>query len=297
MNEFEWQLLEDKAVLDHVEINGYVLRQGDRVRLRPRKGGDVMDIALAGQFATIEAIEQDYEGKCHLSVVLDDDPGRDMGMLRQPGHRFFFDPAEVEVVPPGEAKAAPVKARILVAGIGNIFLGDDGFGVEVSKRLLQRGSIEGVKVVDFGIAKAERSNTKTQVGFFKGKAAYMAPEQLEGGPIDRRVDVFTTGIVLWELLTGKKLMAAESTAKTLMRLLRDPVPLLSEVLGSVDPTLERIVDRALQRDPAARYQTAGEMRDALEQYLVETRHPVRHEEIGRLVGGAPFREGFDAVAA
>jgi serine/threonine protein kinase len=140
-----------------------------------------------------------------------------------------------------------------------------------------------VKVVDFGIAKAERSQTKTQAGFFKGKAAYMAPEQLEGGPIDRRVDVFTTGIVLWELLVGKKLMAAESTAKTIVRLLRDPVPLLSEVLGAVDPGLERIVERALLRDPAARYQTAGEMRDALEQYLTESHHPVRHEEIGRIV--------------
>jgi eukaryotic-like serine/threonine-protein kinase len=141
-----------------------------------------------------------------------------------------------------------------------------------------------VKVVDFGIAKAERSQTKTQAGFLKGKAAYMAPEQLEGGPIDRRVDIFTTGIVLWELLAGKKLMAAESTAKTLMRLLRDPVPLLSEVLGSIDPALERIADRALQRDPAMRFQSASEMRDELEQYLTETRQPVRHEEIGRIVG-------------
>jgi serine/threonine protein kinase len=141
-----------------------------------------------------------------------------------------------------------------------------------------------VKVVDFGIAKAERSNTKTQAGFFKGKAAYMAPEQLEGGVIDRRVDVFTTGIVLWELLVGKKLMAAESTAKTLMRLLKDPVPRVSEIVPDIDPMLDRIVARALKRDPAARFQTAGEMREALEQYLVEGRHLVRHEEIGRIIG-------------
>jgi len=141
-----------------------------------------------------------------------------------------------------------------------------------------------VKVVDFGIAKAERSSTKTQAGFFKGKAAYMAPEQLESGPIDRRVDVFTTGIVLWELLVGKRLMAAETTAKTLVRLLRDPIPHVGELVAGIDPDLDRIVSRALQRDPAARYQTAGEMRNALEQYLLDRRLFVRHEELGRLVG-------------
>lgn len=71
-------------------------KQGDRVRLRPRAGGDVFDLALAGKTAVIEAIEEDYEGRTHLAVVVDDDPGRDFGMLRQPGHRFFFSLDEVE---------------------------------------------------------------------------------------------------------------------------------------------------------------------------------------------------------
>jgi hypothetical protein len=71
-------------------------KQGDRVRLRPRAGGDVFDLALAGKTAVIEAIEEDYEGRTHLAVVVDDDPGRDLGMLRQPGHRFFFSLDEVE---------------------------------------------------------------------------------------------------------------------------------------------------------------------------------------------------------
>jgi serine/threonine protein kinase len=146
-----------------------------------------------------------------------------------------------------------------------------------------------VKVVDFGIAKAERSNTKTQAGIFKGKAAYMAPEQLEGGEIDRRVDIFTTGIVLWELLVGRRLMAAESTAKTLVRLLQEKVPRVAEVVPDVDPRLDRIVARALERDPEARYQTAGQMREALEQYLLDGHHIVRHEEIGRVVDDA-FRD-------
>lgn len=104
MNEWEWQLLEDKAAVDGVLVDGVELKTGSRVRLRPRKGGDILDMALAGKVAMIEAIEQNYEGQWQLAVVLEDDPGRDMGMLRQPGHRFFFGPEEVEPVQPGDAE-------------------------------------------------------------------------------------------------------------------------------------------------------------------------------------------------
>ena len=97
MREWEWQLLEEKAPLDCVEISGVTVRTGDLVRLRPQSRGDILDIALQGQVAAIEGIEQDYEGKFHLAVVVEEDPGKDMGMLRQPGHRFFFDPDEVEL--------------------------------------------------------------------------------------------------------------------------------------------------------------------------------------------------------
>jgi len=61
-------------------------------------GGDILDLALAGKVAVIESIEQNYENRIHLAVVLEDDPGRDLGMLRQPGHRFFFTPEEIEPV-------------------------------------------------------------------------------------------------------------------------------------------------------------------------------------------------------
>jgi hydrogenase maturation protease len=153
MNQWEWQLLEEKTPVDHLEISGVEVRTGSRVRLRPRKGGDVMDIALAGQIATIECIEQDYEGKSHVCVVLDQDPGRDMGLLRQPGHRFFFDAEEVEPLSEEEAAQmpAPEKPGILVAGIGNIFLGDDAFGVEVIRRMAGLSLPASVRVSDFGI--------------------------------------------------------------------------------------------------------------------------------------------------
>ena len=119
--------------------------------MRPRSGGDVLDIALADQKATIEAIEQDYEGNLHICVVLDEDPGRDMGMLRQPGHRFFFGVSEIEPLPGDEPAAKLIKPTILIAGIGNIFFGDDAFGVEVARRLTTRNLPGSVRVSDFGI--------------------------------------------------------------------------------------------------------------------------------------------------
>ena len=97
MNEWEWQLLEDRTTLKSaVVVDGREIRPGDRVRLKPRKGGDVFDLALANKTGIIESIEEDYEGQVHLAVVLDDDPGKDLGLLRQTGHRFFFSVEEVE---------------------------------------------------------------------------------------------------------------------------------------------------------------------------------------------------------
>jgi len=151
MNEWEWQLLEDKSPVQSIEILGVPLRRGDRVKLRPRAGGDVFDLALAGKIATIESIEQDYEGNLQLCVVVDDDPGRDIGMMRQPGHRFFFAPAEVVPVSKDESTPAVTTKKILIAGIGNIFLADDAFGVEVAARLARQLFPTGVRVADFGI--------------------------------------------------------------------------------------------------------------------------------------------------
>jgi len=90
--------MEEHKQLQRVLAAGIELKPGDRVRLRPRKGGDIMDIALAGKAATIASIEQDFENRIHLAVTIDDDPGRDFGFDGKPGHRFFFSPEEVEIV-------------------------------------------------------------------------------------------------------------------------------------------------------------------------------------------------------
>jgi hypothetical protein len=92
----DWNPLEEKPRLESVSIFGKECRQGDRVRLWPVKSADIIDMALAGRSAIIESIEQDYDGKVYVAVVIEDDPGKDMGELRQPGHRFFFTLEEVE---------------------------------------------------------------------------------------------------------------------------------------------------------------------------------------------------------
>jgi hypothetical protein len=98
----DWNPLEEaKAKPESVRVFGIDLRVGDRVRLWPQKKADIIDMALTGKVAVIEAIEQDFEDQIQLAVVLDDDPGREFGMMRQPGHRFFFSPEEVEPVKEG----------------------------------------------------------------------------------------------------------------------------------------------------------------------------------------------------
>jgi len=151
MNDWEWELLEDKTSVKSVEISGVQVQRGDRVRLCPKAGGDVFDLALKGKIAAVESIEQDYEGKLHVCVVLDDDPGRDIGLMRQPGHRFFFDPGELEPIANGNETPVRETKKILIAGIGNIFLADDGFGGEVAARLAKQTFSPGVRVGDFGI--------------------------------------------------------------------------------------------------------------------------------------------------
>jgi hydrogenase maturation protease len=147
-----WEELERPGP-DAVTVDGVELRARSRVRLKPRAGGDVFDLALAGRTAVVEGIDQDLEGNVKLAVAVDDDPGRDLGLRRQPGHRFFFAPDEVEPLldDAGAPATAAASRRILVAGIGNVFLGDDGFGVALADRLARQELPAGVEVVDYGI--------------------------------------------------------------------------------------------------------------------------------------------------
>lgn len=103
----DWNPLLDPPRLERFYVDGQELKPGDRVRLHPQGRADILDIALEGKTATIEAIEQDFEERVYLGVVLDDDPGRDLGQMRQPGHCFYFGIEEVERLQPDPSSTEP----------------------------------------------------------------------------------------------------------------------------------------------------------------------------------------------
>jgi hypothetical protein len=92
-----WDSWANRAVAQSVRVGGLDLKAGDRVRLRPSKRADILDTALDGRIAVIAGIEEDFENRIQVAVVLEDDPGRDLGEMRQTGHRFFFSPEEMEL--------------------------------------------------------------------------------------------------------------------------------------------------------------------------------------------------------
>ena len=121
------------------------------------------------------------------------------------------------------------------------------------------------RITDFGVARAASRLTATRVGQLKGKIAYMAPEQAAGAEdLDRRADVFSSGIVIWEALAQKRLFKAENEAATLSRVMTEPVPLLFQIAPQVSKEVSGIVMRALDRDVNKRFATCAAFADALE---------------------------------
>jgi hypothetical protein len=96
-----WNPFAEPVAPESVRVFGVELRKGDRVRVWPADGADIFDMALKGKKATIEAIEQTVEGEIQIAVTIDDDPGRDLGELRQIGHRYFFRLEEIEPLEAG----------------------------------------------------------------------------------------------------------------------------------------------------------------------------------------------------
>ncbi|MBC8132023.1 MAG: serine/threonine protein kinase, partial [Deltaproteobacteria bacterium] len=124
-----------------------------------------------------------------------------------------------------------------------------------------------IKLIDFGIAKAAGKASKTQAGILKGKFGYMSPEQVRGLPIDRRSDIFSVGIVLYELLTGERLFMGESDFSTLEKVRNVEILPPSSYNKSIPEELERIALKALAKDPEDRYQNAIDLHDDLQAFL------------------------------
>lgn len=122
-----------------------------------------------------------------------------------------------------------------------------------------------VKLLDFGIAKT--SHEATSSGKLVGKYQYMSPEQAQSMHVDARSDIFTLGIVLFEMLTGKTLYDRPTLLDTLSAIVREPAPSLREERPDLPEALDRIIQRALAKDPASRFQDAGELRASLRQVL------------------------------
>src|SRR5207237_2568075 len=124
----------------------------------------------------------------------------------------------------------------------------------------------GVKVLDFGIAKAARRLSTTRTGTLKGKIQYLSPEQCTADPVDRRSDVFAIGILLWELTVGRRLYAGKSDLMIMKAITERDAPRPSTLVPDYPAELEALVMQALQRRPAQRFQTAEALQLAIEEW-------------------------------
>jgi serine/threonine protein kinase len=161
-------------------------------------------------------------------------------------------------------------------GYAHDLVGPDGKRLNIVHRDISPSNIMclrtgGVKLLDFGIAKAAGDNSEnTEQGLFKGKLAYVAPERIKNEALDGRVDLFGLGVVLWEMLAGKRLFRGKSELETLNNVLEMQVQPPSSLRPDVPASLDAVVMRALERDRDKRYPNGQTMSDDLEAVLRET---------------------------
>jgi len=140
-----------------------------------------------------------------------------------------------------------------------------------------------VKIVDFGLAKANSQLEKSEPGIIKGKFSYLSPEAAQGLPVDAKTDVFAVGIILWELLAGRRLFMGETDLETVRMVQQARVPPIRQINPKVSVELERVMMRALAGDPAARYQTARDFGRDLNNMLFHMGRAVSSFDIAQLV--------------
>jgi tRNA A-37 threonylcarbamoyl transferase component Bud32 len=139
-----------------------------------------------------------------------------------------------------------------------------------------------VKVMDFGIARAITSNTLTQTAVTLGTATYLSPEQAQGDPVDLRSDIYSLGVVLYELLTGQPPFTADSAVAVAYKHVREQPPAPSTLNPDVGPALEGVVLRAMAKDPAHRYQSAGDLGRDLERTRLGSTEPIAIQRTAEL---------------
>ena len=156
---------------------------------------------------------------------------------------------------------------------------------DISPQNILIGFNGAVKLTDFGIAKAANKLFRTSAGVLKGKFAYMAPEQILGAEANKRTDLFSLGIVLWETLSGRRLFYAESDAETLRRVRKCEVPPLSVFVPDIDEELERTVGQLLESNPDNRYRDAPALIDDISRYLASGRISTEFSQVVRFMAG------------
>lgn len=140
-----------------------------------------------------------------------------------------------------------------------------------------------VKLLDFGIAKADHRAHKTQAGVVKGKFAYMAPEQCTAGQTDHRLDVFALGVCIFETITGRSLYRRKTEAATMRAVIMDPVPSLKERLPDVSDDLDKILQKALAKEASDRFDTAADFANELERFAKEHDMLAKQREVADFV--------------
>ena len=143
-----------------------------------------------------------------------------------------------------------------------------------------------VKIVDFGLAKASSQLEKSEAGIIKGKFSYLSPEAAQGQEVDHRTDIFAVGIILWEMLAGRRLFLGDSDFATVKQVQQAQVPKLSQINADAPPDLDRILSRALARDATHRYGSARDLGKDLTQFLYRFGRPISAFDIAEHVRGA-----------
>ncbi|MGE0871786.1 MAG: protein kinase [Kofleriaceae bacterium] len=154
---------------------------------------------------------------------------------------------------------------------------------DVSPSNIMIGYDGSVKLLDFGIAKASARTVETQSGIIKGKFAYMAPEQCRGREVDRRSDVFSLGIILYEITTQHRCFRADSDFDTMHRIVTGDVVRPTRLVQNYPQALEAVVMKALAVDPNQRYQNAGQLLEAIESFAVSARMSLSTMSLGRFM--------------
>lgn len=229
-------------------------------------------------------IAQTYELGRHdeqLFIAMEFVDGLDsLAMLRECAHRRIRMPTDIVVHIAHEVLDALDFAHNQTDDSGEL-LGIVHRDISPSNVLVSRRG--DVKLVDFGIAQALQSDHQTQAGTLKGKYGYMSPEQILGGHIDPRSDIFSVGIVLAEMLMGRRLFAAPTELDVLLMVRDVDLGRLERYGGHIDPQLLGIVRRALQKDPEQRFEDAATFRESLGEWLFDQRLRVTPRRVSEFV--------------